>query len=409
MPPYRQAMQGDTGCPPHGCVAGRSPAAPHNPPGGPMHDHLERLAEVPGAPPEEQAGIQGESPGRFADLEAVDSAWNDVHTTLRILGELRQEEVGRWTASLEQRVDEVLRPLVRSLRTEPLSGHQRALVEVLGRTLGVLREPLPIVPGEGPGLSRREMMVANLMRIALSDQAAAAILGISPRTVASHRRRIRAKVDQGPAGRPGSAALPPGGRIQRLADGDRVGGPCCAPNTGFGRCQRTLESRCRQLLEMHRRLKGILRSQRRDRDRELGIVVENLKYVLLPLIDRLAVSTPETGSNCLVRDLRQRVAELVQAFRLPLGARVYRLTACEARVARAIRRGDSTRDIAGVLGISPRTVEVHRLSIRRKLGASKRGVNLRSLLLTLGDDAEGPPARRLCGWLSGGGGSAPGA
>ena len=68
--------------------------------------------------------------------------------------------------------------------------------------------------------------------------------------------------------------------------------------------------------------------------------------------------------------------------------------AAERRVALEVRKGLSTRALAARLGLSPRTVEAHRLSLRRKLGLARRGGNLRSRLLTLmGPSAEAPDDR----------------
>jgi two-component system, LuxR family, response regulator FixJ len=46
------------------------------------------------------------------------------------------------------------------------------------------------------------------------------------------------------------------------------------------------------------------------------------------------------------------------------------LTARELEVLRGIVRGDSNKSIGRALGISPRTAEIHRANIRRKLSAA---------------------------------------
>jgi DNA-binding CsgD family transcriptional regulator len=348
------------------------------------------------------------STGLCADLQAVYDAWTDVNTTLRILAEFRREDVGYAAASLERRVDVVLQPLVRTLEKGGLSGPQRILLEVVHRSLAGLREPLPVGPEGGPGLSRREMIVAHLLRTGQSDCSTAAILGISRRTVASHRRRIRGKLGQGFAGTPGGP-----GSCREAPDGlPEGGGPSGAAGevarpeapSGSSPAVPVRGVRSRQLREMHRRLKALLESQRSDRDRQLGMVLANFRFLVLPLIERLALAAPGAVPQHLVGGLRQRMTEMALTCRLPLGAAVYRLTASEARVARAIRRGCCTRDIAAAQGLSLRTVEAHRLSIRRKLGMARRGSNLRVVLLAVGDDeGEGRQGGRAAGRLAAGG------
>jgi DNA-binding NarL/FixJ family response regulator len=56
------------------------------------------------------------------------------------------------------------------------------------------------------------------------------------------------------------------------------------------------------------------------------------------------------------------------------------LTTREHEIARGIRDGKSTKDLADQLGLSETTIEKHRYNIRRKLGLTKAGQNLQSFL-----------------------------
>jgi len=73
------------------------------------------------------------------------------------------------------------------------------------------------------------------------------------------------------------------------------------------------------------------------------------------------------------------------SFASPTSLDHYRLTPAEARVAVLIRHKKTSREISELLGISVRTVEVHRNRIRRKLSIAKKNVNLRAHLLSLED------------------------
>ena len=59
------------------------------------------------------------------------------------------------------------------------------------------------------------------------------------------------------------------------------------------------------------------------------------------------------------------------------------LTGKELRVADLIRMDASSKEIAKVMNISPRTVEAHRENIRKKLGLANMKVNLQSYLKTV--------------------------
>jgi DNA-binding CsgD family transcriptional regulator len=55
----------------------------------------------------------------------------------------------------------------------------------------------------------------------------------------------------------------------------------------------------------------------------------------------------------------------------------------EIKVINFIKEGRTTKEMAELLNASPRTVEVHRDNIRKKLGLRNRKANLQSYLMAL--------------------------
>jgi DNA-binding CsgD family transcriptional regulator len=48
-----------------------------------------------------------------------------------------------------------------------------------------------------------------------------------------------------------------------------------------------------------------------------------------------------------------------------------------------IRNGNPSKEIAGIMNVSIRTVDAHRRNIRKKMGLNQKRANLRSYLLSL--------------------------
>jgi len=71
------------------------------------------------------------------------------------------------------------------------------------------------------------------------------------------------------------------------------------------------------------------------------------------------------------------------------------LTPSELRIARMIGDGASNRDIAGLLSISPKTVEAHLSRIYRKVGARSRVDVAREIALSLRAASVGEPGAGL--------------
>jgi DNA-binding CsgD family transcriptional regulator len=123
------------------------------------------------------------------------------------------------------------------------------------------------------------------------------------------------------------------------------------------------------------------------RDRDRSDMEENIHHncetLILPVIEQLK-DKPETGDRQkLLYVLESALKEVLSPFSKHLTDPLYGLTPRETRIAALIRQGLSSKEIAGLLKISVRTVTGHRDHIRKKLGLRNRKANLQTYVTNL--------------------------
>jgi len=124
---------------------------------------------------------------------------------------------------------------------------------------------------------------------------------------------------------------------------------------------------------------GQLEMEKRSIERN---ITSNVDRLILPLIKKIGRSSGREGQKALAA-LESSLRELTSPFGERLSRPLYRLSPREIEICGLIKRGLGTKEIAGLLKSSAATIENQRNSIRKKLGISRRAVNLTSLLQSL--------------------------
>ena len=148
------------------------------------------------------------------------------------------------------------------------------------------------------------------------------------------------------------------------------------------RREKELEAQSHHLAEVNTALKVLLK-QRDANKRELAEnVLGNVKALIHPYIERLKHTRLNTNQETLVGILDANLNNIISPFTTRLSSRFVNFTPMEIRVANLVKEGKTNKEMAELLCLSKNTILFHRYNIRTKLGLKKKGINLRSFLLS---------------------------
>jgi len=100
--------------------------------------------------------------------------------------------------------------------------------------------------------------------------------------------------------------------------------------------------------------------------------------------DSSAYACIENSQEEYIDKLRAGIEELSSLLKTKSSFVYQCLTPMEIQLANLIKQGKGNNQIADLMNLSRRTVEVHRYNIRKKLQLDKKRVNLKTYLLTMG-------------------------
>ena len=152
---------------------------------------------------------------------------------------------------------------------------------------------------------------------------------------------------------------------------------------GLKKREAALRTRTRELEEMNTALRVLLRKRDHDEREFEENVLSNIKELVAPCIEKLKRCRLSDKQKSYVDILEANLNSVMSGFSRTLSSKYWRLTSSEIRIAQLVRQGKTTKEMAELLNLSPRTIETHRKNIRAKLNIKSNRANLRSHLLTL--------------------------
>lgn len=109
----------------------------------------------------------------------------------------------------------------------------------------------------------------------------------------------------------------------------------------------------------------------------------NIEELILPMLDILKSTSLNEQQKAAIDILEASLQTITEPFAQALGADKYELTQREIQIANLIRLGKTTKQISDMLHLSCKTVDYHRMNIRKRLNISNTKDDLRSHLLAV--------------------------
>ncbi len=98
----------------------------------------------------------------------------------------------------------------------------------------------------------------------------------------------------------------------------------------------------------------------------------NAKSLILPYLEKLKASRMDERQRGLYLNLvESNLNEIISPLSRRMSRYYLNFTPSEIQVANLVKQGKTTKDVAQILGLSTRTIEAVRYTIRRKLGIKK--------------------------------------
>jgi DNA-binding CsgD family transcriptional regulator len=144
-----------------------------------------------------------------------------------------------------------------------------------------------------------------------------------------------------------------------------------------------LEEQKRDLEETNIALRVLLKKREQDRQDIEQDVLSNIKRLVLPYVDKLKHAPLRVKDKTVVDIIDTHLNDIVSPLLNRIANANIILTPQEMHVGSLVKDGKSSKEIADILNVAETTVHFHRKNLRKKLGLKKKGVNLRSHLMSM--------------------------
>jgi PAS domain S-box-containing protein len=144
-----------------------------------------------------------------------------------------------------------------------------------------------------------------------------------------------------------------------------------------------LELKTAKLEDLNTALRFLLKKLDREKTAVETKMMADLRDLVQPYLKKLVSKSRDREILALSAILENHLKAIVSPFCHELTSPSVNLTPAELNIAQMVKAGRSTRQIADTLNVAYKTVETHRVHIRKKLGLTRKGANLRTCLMAM--------------------------
>lgn len=144
--------------------------------------------------------------------------------------------------------------------------------------------------------------------------------------------------------------------------------------------ERLVNERTIHLEEANAALRVMLQKAEEVKSEMEDKIMFNVRQFVLPYVDKLKKTGLSDVQRTYTDSLEENLDDITAPFIRGVSTKYMKLTPTEIQIANLVKQGKTTKEIADLLSMSPRTIETHRYGIRTKLGVKNRKINLRTYL-----------------------------
>jgi len=147
--------------------------------------------------------------------------------------------------------------------------------------------------------------------------------------------------------------------------------------------EKKVAERTQNLEEVNTALEVLLKTKDDNARQSEEKIIFNIRQLVMPYFEKLHQSKLSDQQRTILDIMQDNLNDTVSFSSHGLSMKLMPLTSSEIHVANFVKQGKSTKEIAGILNSSEKTIETHRKNIRTKLGLRNKKVNLRTFLISL--------------------------